>query len=55
MTANGCEPETAMEQFKAWCSRRLNERGTRDDWRGWRMKQDSRCAKSLWMNRHPHE
>jgi sarcosine oxidase delta subunit len=32
MTANGCEPETAMEQFKAWCSRRLNERGTKRKW-----------------------
>jgi len=25
VTANDVSPETAMEQFKAWCSRRLNE------------------------------
>jgi REP element-mobilizing transposase RayT len=25
VTADGYDPETVMEQFKAWCSRRLNE------------------------------
>jgi hypothetical protein len=28
-TANEAAPETVMDQFKAWCSRRLNERGVR--------------------------
>lgn len=29
VTADGVDPETAMEQLKAWCSRRLNQRGPR--------------------------
>ncbi|MFL5327436.1 MAG: transposase [Gemmataceae bacterium] len=38
VSAPDCDIEIPREQFKAWCSRRLNETGRREDWwaeRGW--------------------
>jgi REP element-mobilizing transposase RayT len=45
VTAVGTDPDTVMNQFKAWCSRRLNEQGARKSGRWW-----TKNGSTTWIN-----
>jgi REP element-mobilizing transposase RayT len=49
VTAAGVDPDTVMDQFKAWCSRHLNEHGAR---RGVPRRQRwwTRGGSTKWIN-----
>lgn len=50
VTAIGVPPETVMEQFKAWCSRRLNEHEGYDAARSKKKKWWTEHGSTKWIN-----